>query len=94
MKKLLILGFAIVFVIGLLVGLAFMNGSLIGKVIGLDKTAGNYSYTKALCYEKQCMDVFIECYAGNVVSIKPVSEVVQFGENWTDLRNQTAVLCH
>jgi hypothetical protein len=53
----------------------------------IQEPSKEYSYTTAICNEnKECIDVFIECSGGNVISLTPTSKLHEFDENWQDFR--------
>lgn len=68
--------------IGVIIGRIDFSGSLTGDVV-LDE----HTYTRAICNENKCIDVVITCFGGEVVSISPISELVNMGEDWEDIRN-------
>lgn len=93
MDRFLILSLVVVFIFGILLGLFSSNLTVTGKATDRTNVSVECSYTKALCYESQCMDVLVKCSGGKAISVEPVSKAVEFEKNWTDLRNQTEGLC-
>jgi len=73
---LLILAFAL----GLFFNKLFLTGSAIQEP---QKTE---TLTKALCVKNQCIDVLITSQNGEITKIKPISDIVEFPENWQDPR--------
>lgn len=73
----------------LLIGIAFLLGfvlfreySVTGKAVD-SSFEGNYSWTKAICNDKnQCIDVVIYCSGDKVVKIEPKSDLVNYSESW------------
>ena len=77
--------FLVVFVFGVLIGLLISNFSITGDVVQKQE---NYSYTTAICSpEKKCIDVFVECSNGEVVSLMPASNLIQHEAVWNDFRD-------
>jgi hypothetical protein len=82
------------FIVGVLIqGYALKSFSFSGLAIAnVDENierSRNYSWTKAICdNENKCIDVMIECRDGSVVSIEPVSELIDNGLDWVDPRNE------
>ena len=60
--------------VGVGVGVFVRGGSLTGEVV---KELGEYSYTRAICSDGECMDVVISCSGGNVVEIVPVFYLIE-----------------
>jgi len=70
--------------VGVGVGVFVRGGSLTGEVV---KELGEYSYTRAICSDGECMDVVISCSGGNVVEIVPVFYLIEHKEGWVDPRD-------
>lgn len=88
MKKYLILVLVLIF--GILIGLSLNKFIFSGNVV---KSTGFYSWTKAICNDKECVDVLISCDNGRVVDMKPVSFKVNFSEDWNDSRDNIGEFC-
>jgi hypothetical protein len=43
-----------------------------------------HSYTRAICDGSYCIDILIECNAEKIINIRPVTELIDFGEGWED----------
>ncbi len=71
---------------GFLLGLALDNFVFTGKVI--EEIPKSYTYTRAICDNNECIDILIECFNGEVKSLKPVSELVKFDKSWEDFRQE------
>lgn len=73
----------VLFVVGVVLGYGLSRigvGGVTGNVVQNDED-NNYSWTKAICNDGKCIDVLIECSNGNVVSLKPMSNVVEMTDN-------------
>jgi len=82
---LLVILIIVVFIIGMLIGkYAFsVDSTVTGNVV----SDNVYSWTTAICDdENRCIDVLIECENGNVKNMKPVGNVNEYSDNWTDRR--------
>lgn len=82
----------------ILIVIALFIGILVGRYV-LDSDSGvtgnvvlnerkNYTWTTAICDDEsnKCIDVLIECVDGKVMSIKPVSNLTEFSDKWSDPR--------
>jgi hypothetical protein len=53
-----------------------------------------YTYTTAICNESnECIDVLVECEGGNVISLTPVSELLELGDDFEDFRDPPEEFC-
>jgi hypothetical protein len=82
----------IVFVVVLMI-IVFLAGFFVSKInfTGNVVSGEEYGYTKAVCNENKCVDVLVDCKNGNVVSLKPMSEVIDVGNG--SLRVNNSELC-
>lgn len=81
-------------VVGILIGKYALTGSLTGNIVSDNKAGGGYSWTTAICDdENRCIDVLVECENGNVKSLKPASNLMEFGDNWSDSRDGNGNYC-
>lgn len=81
-------------IVGILVGKYVFNGSLTGSAVSSNENNRSYSWTTAICDdENRCMDVLIECENGSVKSLKPVSDLREFADNWSDSRKGKLNYC-
>ena len=79
---------AIAFFIGLVVGNVLVSGGITGNVVSINQVDNNYTWTSAICDgENKCIDVLIECENGSVKNLQPMSDFVEFSEDWKDPRN-------
>lgn len=85
-SKILVICF-ILFVLGIGVGFGISKINLTGNVVSGEE----YSYTKAVCNENKCVDVLVDCRDGEVLSLKPMSEVIDVGNG--SLRVNNSELC-
>lgn len=84
-----------------LIALSFVLGFLLGFAIffrpaitGLAIESKEYSYTTAICnQENKCIDVLIKCESGNVISLTPVSNLVDLGPDFEDFREKGNNFC-
>jgi hypothetical protein len=84
MKKWVVIGL-FAFVVGFAIGIFLFGGGITGRAV--EDIEKNYSYTTAVCNDyNQCIDVLIECEQGKVKKIVPVSELVEFEDDWEDVR--------
>jgi hypothetical protein len=87
-------------IIGVLV-VVFLGGIFLGKneftafTVKEDaESLDNYSWTKAICNDNQCIDVLIECSDGKVVNLEPMSNPINISLNWSDPRGENSTkLC-
>jgi len=81
-----ILNYIFVILVVLLIGilLFFITPNLITYAI--KEIEENYTFTKAICEGNICQDFLISCNNGSVESIEPVSNKIQFSDNWEDQR--------
>jgi len=87
MGKLIILLIVAIFVVGLVLGFAASNFVFTGEVVG--DVSDDYTYTTAICnLDNDCIDVLVSCSNGGVAGLEPVSELVEFGEEWEDAREK------
>lgn len=89
-KLLAVLFILIGIVFGFLIGY-FFNNSITGKAI--EQISENYTWTTAVCDDNKCIDVLIECRDGRIISIKPISDLVEFPEYWRDPRENLTGYC-
>ncbi|MEK6928368.1 MAG: hypothetical protein AABW65_00220 [Nanoarchaeota archaeon] len=63
---------------------------LTGKAVEeLENISKNYSWTTAICNSnRECIDVHVKCEGGKVVSMEPVSKLIEFSESWIDQREE------
>ena len=73
----------LLFVIGLVIGFFVRGFSITGEVVFSDE----YSYTRALCSENECIDVVVFCDGGKVVEIEPIFYLVEHEDGWEDFRD-------
>lgn len=91
MEKKVVLLIALVFVVGLVVGLLLDRFVFTGEVVSVGR---DYSYTTAICgADNECVDVLVDCSHGGVVGLEPVSDLIDFGEDWEDFRDSSAEFC-
>jgi hypothetical protein len=85
----------LIFILGILIGVFFNNSPVTGGVVNAqsNKSNNDYTYTKAVCNSTKCIDVVVNCSNGNITEIRPISEVVEFEENWSDFRNDSRIDC-
>ena len=83
MKKTILI-VALAFVLGLALGLAINNFFPTGKAI----EQKSYSYTRAICNEGKCIDIFVQCENGKVLSLKPISELKDFSDVNAELNTE------
>ncbi len=62
-----------------------VTGQAVGEIDNeIISTSGNYTWTKAICNDNECIDVLIHCSDGKVESIEPASKLVEnYGVNKT-----------
>lgn len=74
--------------------LYFSNWNITGKII----ETNYYSYTKAVCNEKNfCQDYGVTCHGNEIVSFSPITGAfAQFSEDWKDPRieNEKEIICN
>ena len=94
MKKSLIIW--IIIILSVLSGILFFvmpllltNPILTGQTINNEENLSEYTYTKAICNEKNyCEDNEIKCRGNEIISVTPITgAAVQFSENWEDPRD-------
>ena len=83
MKTWHVLIVVLLFVLGVAIGFFVRDFSLTGDVV---KNFDDYTYTRAICSERECIDVIVSCSGGDVVGIEPVFYLVEFEEGWEDPR--------
>ena len=85
-KIILIILLAIIsFSIGFLANNLIFTGQTIQNTDDIDEKKN--TLTKAICNENnECIDVLITCINKMPTNIKPVSNLTQLPENWTDTR--------
>ena len=88
MGKLLVIGLAGLFILGVIIGVVFKDGILTGRTVESDENLGNYTYTSAVCSENKCVDVLIECSDGEVIDLELISDVKEFSSDWVDNRRK------
>ena len=96
MEKKIIFGFLAVFVLGVLIGFFFGGRGITGKAVFEEENLSrNYGWTTAVCDDDthECIDIFVNCSQGRVVSIKPVSSLMYLGKNWSDIRDSSVEYC-
>ena len=77
------------FLFGTYVGIFVIGDGITGRSVAeIDNdiiSTGNYTWTKAICNDNECIDVLIHCNDGKVESIEPVSKLVEnYGVNKTN----------
>jgi hypothetical protein len=77
-----VIGFLIV---GLIAGFFLRGVSMTGNVVNL---LDEYSYTRAICSENECIDAVVFCEGGNVVKIEPIFYMVEHEKGWEDPRKE------
>ncbi len=93
-KKFYIVLVIVALIVGILIGKYAFNGSLTGSVVSNAENNRSYSWTTAICDDKnRCVDVLIECENGNVKNLTPVSDLNEFSDNWTDPRSGKLNYC-
>ena len=55
---------------------------------GFDYDSSYRTYTTAFCSGQTCRDFVVSCSGKDVVSLKPISGFVSFGDGWVDLRDE------
>lgn len=85
MKVWYVLVAVLLFVVGVAVGFFVREVSLTGEVV---RNVEEYSYTRAICSEGECIDVVVSCDGGDVVEIEPISYFVEFEDEWEDPRGE------
>jgi len=82
----------ITFILGFLTSFIITKPTPTGQVI--EEPHRDYTYTTAICNQSNnCIDVLVECSGGNVIGLKPSSELVKQSENWEDFRNNNREFC-
>lgn len=85
-KKIMVL---IIFLV--LIGILFFSIINLSKITG-EIVKDHYTYTKAICNQTNyCEDYKITCQNNNVVNIKPTGAIIQFPNDWKDLRNKETI---
>jgi hypothetical protein len=91
MNKKEIMIFAVLLVVAFVIGFFAKNSGLTGNVTmtggAIQEVEDNYSWTKAICNEGKCIDVLIECKNGNVVSLRPMSDLGDIGTTIAEVNN-------
>ena len=83
----------VAFVLGFALAWMIFGDSVTGSVV-TDVSQGTYSWTTAICNDKhECIDVSVECVAGKATSVKPISSLQQFADDWEDSRFTNKTLC-
>ena len=94
MKKITIISVVLLVILSLFAILYFSDWNITGKTI----EANYYSYTRAICNEKNfCQDYGITCHGKEIVSFSPITGVfAQFSEDWIDPRreNEKEIFCN
>ena len=85
MKAWYVLVVVLLLVLSGAVGFFVRDVSLTGMVV---EDFGEYSYTRAVCLENECIDVVVWCSGGDVVDIEPIFYLVEFGDEWEDPRGE------
>jgi len=85
MRMLYVLAVIGLFVVGVIVGFFAGDVSLTGNVVD---DLGEYSYTRAICSDNECIDVVVHCEGGDVVDIEPLLYLVEHEEGWEDPRSE------
>ncbi|MFH1425212.1 MAG: hypothetical protein ABIG28_00580 [archaeon] len=63
-------------------------------ITGQAVSNNEYTYTTAICNsENKCIDVLVKCDSGNVVSLTPVSDLLDLGEDFEDFRDERGNFC-
>jgi hypothetical protein len=75
------------FLIGFFIKRAGMTGNATLTGSAVQDIDNNYSWTKAICNGNKCIDVLIECKNGNVVSLRPMSDLVDIGTTIAEVNN-------
>lgn len=91
MEKKILFGFLAVFVFGVLIGIFLEGRGITGKaVLNEDNLSRNYGWTTAVCDDdtRECIDIFVNCSQGKVVDMRPVSNLMYLGKNWSDVRRE------
>jgi len=97
MKKSLIV--LIIIILFALSGILFfavpflLTSPLTGQTIDNEENLSEYTYTKAICDERNyCEDNEIKCRGNKVISITPITgAAVQFSEDWEDPRDEKEI---
>jgi hypothetical protein len=85
MKVLYVFVVILFLVLGFFIGFFVKDFSLTGEVVrGFDE----YSYTRAICSNGECIDVVVSCAGGDVVGIEPVFYLVEQEDGWEDPRDE------
>lgn len=83
--------FAALLVAAFVIGFFAKNSGLTGNITmtggAIQESESDYSWTKAICNEGKCIDVLIECKNGNVVSLKPMSNLIEVGTSVSEINN-------
>ena len=75
----------LLFVVGVVVGFVVRGGSLTGEVV---RDLEEYSYTRAVCSEEECIDVVVFCEGERVVEIEPIFYLIEHEDGWGDPRGE------
>lgn len=94
MNKLFLGFFLGLLAIALISGMIYLNSSLTAQVVSVEDSGDFYSYTKAICSESHCADVYVECNGNDVIDVKIITRVKDFRGNWEDIRDLTQDLCN
>ena len=83
MKAWYVLVVVLLFVVGVGIGFFIREVSFTGEVV---RDLEEYSYTRAICSDVECIDVVVFCEGGEVVKIEPIFYLVEHEEGWVDPR--------
>ena len=89
-KKIILIVLALI-IVSFLAGYFIRDLNLTGQVVSDIENKKIETKTTALCKENKCVDVLVSCFNGQVENIELVSSVVEFSEDFVDLRNQTGL---
>jgi hypothetical protein len=73
--------------VGVLVLLAFCVGFYAKGITGNVIFSGASSYTKAICHEGKCLDVYVECNDGKA-TITPITPYVEINTSKFNITNE------
>jgi len=57
-------------------------------ILGYRPYSNFYSYTKAICLDNYCFDVYVECFSGNM-NVTKITDVIFMGDEWVDPRSDS-----